>query len=114
MNYDLEKTIEDFSEEIFADLGLASLTEDDKADVYARVQARLHHVILRELAQVAPSDSMGKIRGAMEQEDYHALDALLEQYPQYQETLQAKIDEELAKLKFTISEEQKHAGNGQP
>ena len=110
MPYDLEKKIEDFSEDIFSSLGLASLPEDAKADIYARAQERLHRVILAELAPLVPSASMSSIRQAIEQEDYHALDSLLQQYPQYRETLETKIDDDLAGLKLTITEEQKNAG----
>ena len=49
MYYDLEQKIEDYSGELFADLGLATLTEDDKADLYARVQEHLHQVIVEIL-----------------------------------------------------------------
>jgi len=111
MQYDLEKKIEDFSEEIFTDLGLATLSEDDKADVYARVQDSLHKVILAELRPLLPKEALSEIRLAIEQEDYYALDSILDQYPQFKETLDDKIDEDLENLKSTISEEQSHAGN---
>ena len=110
MAYEFEKKIEDFSEDIFGDLGSAMLTEDDKADVYARVQDRLHRVILFELQPLLSGAEMGSIRSAIEQEDYYALDAILEKYPEYKNTLETKIDEDLQGLKSTITEEQRNAG----
>lgn len=112
MYYDLEKKIEEYSEELFNDLGLATLTEDDKADLYARVQEHLHQVIVEILRPHLAQAEIAKIKQSVGQEDYHALDQILANYPQYKETLETKIDEEFEKLKLTIAEEQKNAGSG--
>ena len=110
MYYDLEQKIEDYSEELFSDLGLATLTEDDKADLYARVQDHLHRVIVEILRPLLPGKEVAKIKQSVDEEDYHALDQTLSAFPQYKDTMEAKIDEEFEKLKLTISEEQRHGG----
>lgn len=112
MYYDLEKKIDDYSAELFADLGLAILPEDDKADLYARLEDHLHQVILSVLRPLLSASEIAKIKQAFDQEDYHALDEVLKGYPQYKDSLETKIDEEFKKLKLTIAEEQKHAGSG--
>ena len=109
--HNLDKKIDEYSEELFSDLGLTGLPEEAKADIYARVQEHLHRVIVDTLSPlVGPSDA-GRIKSALDHEDYHALDAVATRYPQFRDELQAKIDQEFANLKQTISEEQKHAGN---
>jgi len=110
MYYDLEQKIEDYSEELFNDLGVATLTEDDKADLYARVQEHLHKVIVEILRPFLPAGEIAKIKQSVDQEDYHALDQVLSAHPQYKDTMEAKIDEEFEKLKLTIAEEQRNAG----
>ncbi|OGE79215.1 MAG: hypothetical protein A2751_04450 [Candidatus Doudnabacteria bacterium RIFCSPHIGHO2_01_FULL_46_14] len=112
MYYDLEQKIEDYSEELFSDLGLASLSEDDKADLFARVQEHLHQVIVEVLRPLLPAPEITKMKQSLNQEDYHALDLVLAAYPQHKEAMEAKIDEEFEKLKLTIAEEQKNAGFG--
>ncbi|OGE76935.1 MAG: hypothetical protein A3C85_01345 [Candidatus Doudnabacteria bacterium RIFCSPHIGHO2_02_FULL_48_21] len=109
MYYDLEQKIEDYSEELFIDLGLATLTEETKADLFARVQNHLHQVIAEIVKQYLPAPDVTKINQALSEEDYRALDVVLKNYPQYKEQLETKIDEEFAKLKQTISEEQTNA-----
>lgn len=112
MYYDLGQKIEDYSEELFNDLGVATLSEDDKADLYARVQEHLHQVIVKILHPLLPPAEIAKIKQSLGQEDYHALNRILANYPQYKDTLETKIDEEFKKLKLTIAEEQKNAGSG--
>ena len=112
MYYDLEKKIDEYSSELFADLGLASLPEDDKADLFARLEDHLHRVILAVLGPVLNQDEFLKIKQGIDHEDYHALDEVLSANPQYKNELEAKIDVEFNKLKLTITEEQKNAGTG--
>ena len=109
MYYDLEQKIEDYSEELFVDLGLATLTEETKADLFARVQNHLHQVIVEFLRPRLAAGEIAKINQALNEEDYHSLDMVLKEYPQYKDALETKIDEEFLKLKLTISEEQKNA-----
>lgn len=111
MYYDLEKKIEEYSEEVFVDLGLATLSEDVKADLYARVQEHLHKVIISVLEPLIAPEELAKVQQALDQEDYHAVNTSLARYPQYKEALETKIDEEFNKLKLTMTEEQKNAGN---
>lgn len=112
MYYDLEKKIDEYSAELFADLGLVTLSEDSKADLYARLEDHLHQVILDVLRPLLESAAIAKIKQALDQEDYHALDEVLKGYPQYKSQLETKIDEEFKKLKLTIAEEQTHEGTG--
>ena len=111
MYYDLEEKIENYSEDLFNDLGLASLDEEGKADLYARVQDNLHRAIAEALKDLLPQSELSKIKQALDQEDYHALDLVLKEYPQYKDTLETKIDEEFKKLKLTIAEEQRNEGS---
>ena len=112
MYSDLEKKIDDYSAELFADLGLAALPEDSKADLYARFEDRLHRVIMLFLKPILDPTAMSQIKQAVENEDYHALNQVLGKFPQYKSDLEAKIDEEFKKLKLTITEEKKDAGHG--
>jgi hypothetical protein len=111
---DLNKRIEEYSEELFADLGPVALPEEKKADVYARVQEHLHRIILATLTPVLGHAEISRIHETLEQEDYRALGKILKHYPQYQQTVDTRIDEEFKNLKLMIAEEQKNASSGTP
>ena len=45
----LNEKIDQYSEEMFVDLGLSDLPEDRKAEIYARVQDHLHQAMFSML-----------------------------------------------------------------
>lgn len=106
--YNLDKKIEDYSEELFADLGPVALPEEKKADLYARVQEHLHRVIVEVLTGRLAEGEMARAHSALEHEDYRALSRILKRYPQYKDQLEEKIAAEFKNLKLTIAEEQKN------
>lgn len=107
--YNLDKQIDEYSEELFADLGLAILPEEQKADLYARVQEHLHAVIIELLRPMVRPDELTSLHAALEQEDYRVLGRTLKRYSQLKKPLEDKIEAEFQKLKLTIAEELKHA-----
>ncbi len=112
MEYDLEKRIDDYSAELFADLGLASLSEEGKADLYARLEDHLHRVIISVLRPLVDDGKIAKLKQALDHEDYHPAGEILRAHPQYKNDLESKIEEEFNRLKLTIAEEQKNVGTG--
>ena len=112
MGYDLEKKIDDYSAELFTDLGLASLSEEGKADLYARLEEHLHRAILSVVRPLVEAAEIIKINQALDHEDYYAVGEVLRSYPQYKNNLESKIDEEFNKLRLIIVEEQKNARTG--
>ncbi len=113
-SYDLDKKLDEYSEELFVDLGLTALPEEEKADIYARLEERLHHVILNTLTPTLSSAEFAKINLALEQEDYRGLSKILKKHPQFKVLLEEKIQKEFDQLKLTVAQEQKHAGAKQP
>lgn len=109
--YHLDKKIDEYSEELFVDLGLVTLPEERKADIYARLQENLHRVIIKTLGPSLGEAELSKIHEALEQEDYRGLGKILKRYPQYQNALEEKIEQEYQNLKLTIGEELKNAQN---
>lgn len=109
--YNLDKKIDEYSEELFTDLGLTALPEEAKADIYARVQEHLHRVIIDTLSPLVRPADAGRIKSVLDHEDYHALDRVLKRYPQFKDEVETKIDQEFTNLKQIITEEQQHAGN---
>ncbi|MDP3740885.1 MAG: hypothetical protein Q8R08_00990 [bacterium] len=105
----LDKKIDEYSDELFLDLGLVNLPEDQKAEIYARLQDHLHNVILQSLAKVISHVELGEIRQVIDQEDYPRLSMLLKNYPQHTVDLKERIQEEFDRLKLIIAEEQKNA-----
>lgn len=106
--YDLDKRIDEYSEELFADLGLVTLPEEKKAEIYARVQEHLHRLILEILTRLLNQREIAKTEEALEQENYHALGKILKRHPKFKNELEQKINQELANLKLTITKEQKN------
>lgn len=114
-DYDLSKKIDEYSEELYFDLGLTGLAEEQKADLYARIQDHLHAVILEAAIEVLRPRELQDLRSGFEQEDYRGLGRILKNHPEFAKDFDEKIKEELGKLKLTIAEEQKHAaGEGAP
>ncbi len=111
--YDLGKEIDEYSEELFADLGPVPLPEEKKADIYARLKEHLHRVIANTFAPVLKAGEFNRIREALEQEDYRALARILKRYPQFISALESRVESEFKNLKLTIAKEQKNAGSKQ-
>ncbi len=107
--YDLEKEIQNYSDDLFTDLGLAALSEDRKADVFARLQEHLHRVILETLRPVMTADETLEIEELLEQEDYHEFALAIRKHSEKKQELEEKISEEFEKLKLIILEEQRYA-----
>ena len=105
----LDKKIDEYSDELFLDLGLVSLPEEQKADIYARLQDHLHRVILQTLSKVLSAAEIERIKTTLEQEDYKSLSKIFKKYPQFLKELGSKVQEEFDRLKVIIREEQKHA-----
>lgn len=107
---DLPKKIEDYLEELFADLGLTSLSEEKKADLYARVQEHLHRAIMETFKPVLDKGGVAKLDQALEQENYGYLSALIKNQAVIKPELDKKIEQEFEALKLIIAKEQEHAG----
>lgn len=106
---ELDKKIDQYSDELFLDLGLTNLPEDKKAEIYARLQDHLHYVIVSSLAKLLKPEELSEIRTAIDQEDYGELNKLLKKYPEHITDLEARVQEEYDSLKLIIAEEQKNA-----
>jgi hypothetical protein len=105
---DIGKKINDYSEELFADLGMSILPEEKKADIYARVQEHIHEVILDCLSEALDTAELYRIKQAMDVENYVLLKKALDRHPDIKDSLEEKIDAEFNKLKLTVAEEQKN------
>lgn len=105
----LDKKIDQYSDELYTDLGLMDWPEEQKAEIYARIEDHLHKVILETLGKVLKAKETRAIRSVLEQEDYARLAGILKHYPQHAAALEQKVQEEFDRLKITITEEQKHA-----
>lgn len=111
--YDLGKEIDEYSEELFADLGPVPLPEEKKADIYARLKERLHRVIANTFEPVLKAEEFNRIHQALDQEDYRSLARILKRYSQFISALKGRVESEFKNLKLTIAEEQKNAGSRQ-
>lgn len=107
--YNLEKKIEEYCEELFVDLGLLDMSEEKKAEIYARVEDHLQKIILETLTPALAQEVLAKINLAFEQENYKMLEDALKKHSKIREALEEKIETELRILKTTIAEEQQHA-----
>lgn len=112
--HDLDKKIEDYSEELFVDLGLVSLTEEEKADIYARLQDHLHAAIIAtaDNGGIRSSD-LERIKESLDQEDYEALGDILKKYPAIKEPLDDKIEQEFMSFKTIIGKEHENVRRNQ-
>lgn len=102
--------IEEFTEELFVDLGLTMLPEEKKADIFARVEEHFRRAIIGSLRALSPGTDLSRLERALAEERTELLDRALRKYPQHRQAVENKIEEELQKLKLIIAEEQK---NGQ-
>ena len=109
--YDFDRRIDEYTEELFVDLGVTSLPEEKKAEIFARVQEHLRKVILEVSAQVLSHKELAKIKQGLEQENYHEVGKILKRRGQFKSELEDKIDSEFNQLKLKIIEEQKDVGN---
>lgn len=105
----MDKKIEEFSEELFTDLGLSALPEEQKADIYARLQQHLHKVITMILSKVLSQSELEQLYKALEQENYRYLRKVIKKYPQLSAPLEEKIRQEFDNLKSLINKEQSYA-----
>ena len=106
---DLGKKIEEYGDELFLDIGLANLPEEQKAEIYARLEDHLHEVIVSHFSKLLEKRALRAIRNALDQEDYRLLGKILKKYPQHAAALEAKVKQEFDSLKLIIAEEQKNA-----
>lgn len=109
--YNLDQKIEEYTEELFVDLGLTQIPEDEKAEVFARMREQFHKVILATLSGAVSPHDLSAIEHAMEQENYDELSKIIKRYPQFKNELEEKIQKEFDQIKFAIIEEQKHDRN---
>lgn len=107
---ELDKKIDEYSEELFVDLGLTNLPEEKKAEIYARLEDHLHQVILDYLKKVLDNKVTEKVRIALEQEDYRRLASILKRYQRLRTALEEQVQKEFDNLKAVMAEELKHAG----
>ena len=110
MDYNLEKQVDEYSEELFLDLGLAAVPEEEKAEIYARLQEHLHKVILDTLRPALKRQDTAGLERALEEENYHRLDKILKRHPGNKELLEKNLDRAFQNLKLIMTEEQKNAG----
>lgn len=101
----LDAIIEEYSEELFADLGLVALPEEKKAEIYARLEDHLHKLILDTLTPLISADEIAQVKLSLEEEDHHRLEKIFKRFPQHRANLEQKIREELRNLTLIISEE---------
>ena len=104
--YDLEQKIEDYSGELFVDLGVSSLSEEQKADLYARVQEHFHKVMIDLFSPVLNSAQLHQLVESLDQEDYEFLKNVLQKHPEISANLEDRIEREFSRLKLTITQEQ--------
>lgn len=106
--FDFAKKITEYSDELFTDLGMEAFPEEEKAEIYARVQEHIHQVITDSLRPVVETSLLQKARRALEEENYIAVDKILEKHPKVKTHLEETIDSEFHKFKSMVIEEQKH------
>jgi len=107
---ELNKRIEEFSEELYADLSPVPLPEEVKADIYARIEERLHQVIKEAAVSKISSSELEVVKNSLDHEDYGKLSDTLGRHAELTAEIQEKIEQELKNLKTLIQQEQKDAG----
>lgn len=105
---ELDKKIEEYGDELFTDLGLTNLPEEQKAEIYARLEDHLHEVIISHLSKILEKRTLRTIQNVLDQEDYRYLSKILKKYPQHAAALEEKVKQEFDNLKLIIGEEQKN------
>jgi hypothetical protein len=109
MVQNLNQIINEYSEELFADLGPAAIPEEKKAEIFARLEDHLHKLILDTLVPLVSFEEIAKIKLALEEEDYRKLEKILKRFPHDRANLQERIHSEFKNLTLTIAEELKNA-----
>ena len=107
--YDLGQRISEYTEELYSDLGLSDLPEEKKADLFARIEEHFHQTILGTLRNLITASHLAAIKTALVEENYEKVGNIVGRYPKLKTLLENKIEEESAKLKLIITEEQKDA-----
>ena len=106
--YDLEQKIEDYSRELFVDLGVSNLSEDQKADLYARVQEHFHKVMVEAFSRILNPKELDRLIESLDQEDYEFLKNILQRHPEITPNVEDKIEQEFGRLKMAITKEQEN------
>ena len=106
--YQLDKKVDEYSESLFTDLGLSNLQEEEKADIYARVQEHIHSIMFETLTPIISAKAIASIREDIAEENYRNLEEVLHRYPKAREHLEKRIQTGYNNLKNIISEELKH------
>lgn len=109
---DLGQKIEEYAEALHADLGLVHLPDEQKADLFARLEEHLHEIIVRAVSPVLSHKENTRIHQALEQENYETVGKILKHHPELGEKIEKEMTRGFNELKLTIAEEQKNAGSG--
>jgi len=104
---DLEEKIEEYADGLFEDLGFSDLPEERKAEIFARVEERLHKVIVDELSADLDSSKMEILKKALSQQDYKIASGILDM-TEKKDILKRRIERELNQLKKVIEKEQRY------
>lgn len=101
--------IEELSEDLHADLGLAHLPDEEKADLFARLQEHLHAIILAAVSGALSHKETQRVTQALDQENYEMVDRTLKHHPELETKLEDEITRGFNELKSIITEEQNNA-----
>lgn len=104
----LAEKIDNYTDELYADLGLVEMTDEQKAHVFARVEEHLYQAISSGLSYVESKDKK-ELQVALEQQNYSAAMEVVARYPASAHLVEKAVDRELKKIKFLIIEEQNNA-----
>ncbi|MBI4050033.1 MAG: hypothetical protein HY398_01130 [Candidatus Doudnabacteria bacterium] len=104
--------IEELSETLHADLGLAHLSDEEKADLFARLQEHLHEIMFNAVRGALSHKENQRLRAALEQENYDVVGRILKHHRELEKKIEEEMERGASELKLTITEEQKNAGSG--
>lgn len=104
----LGEKIDKYADELFTDLGLVDLPEDQRADIFARIEERFEQVVISEISDIISISDRAELKQAFDEQDYEAVERVLNRYPQRLSRLEHKVDLELNRLKDLIAAEQKN------
>ena len=105
---DLTEKIEKYTDGLFEDLGPTELSEERKADIFARVEERLQKVIISEAQRELPLKQRDILNKALEQQDYVVVSGMLNLSEERKARLENKIEHELNQLRSVIRKEQRY------
>ena len=105
----LGEKIEDYVDELFSDLGLVDLPEEQKAQVFARVEERLHQVVMEKVKADLPTGQFEVLKKALEQQDYKVAAGILDLSPEKKTVLEKSVEHELNNLRGVIAKERRYA-----